>query len=109
LINVLIVDDHALFSAGLRSRLEQERDVGPINDARTPEQALLKARALQPDVVLLDLLLPPQERRRPGSGDLEDRAAVAHHPRFVASESNRGAPGDRRRSRRLCAEARFGA
>jgi signal transduction histidine kinase len=26
LINVLIVDDHALFSAGLRSRLEQERD-----------------------------------------------------------------------------------
>jgi two-component system, NarL family, response regulator NreC len=58
LISVLIVDDHALFAATLRSRLEQERDLGPISDVRSPEQAIVKTRALQPDIVLLDLLLP---------------------------------------------------
>jgi DNA-binding NarL/FixJ family response regulator len=58
MISVLIVDDHALFRAGLRSRLELEDDITTAGEAATAEEAVSKARALQPDLVLLDLLLP---------------------------------------------------
>jgi DNA-binding NarL/FixJ family response regulator len=58
MISVLIVDDHALFRAGLRSRLELEHDITAAGEAATAAQAVSKARALQPDLVLLDLLLP---------------------------------------------------
>ena len=58
MISVLLVDDHELFRSALRRRLESEPDMTPVGDAGTAEQAVVKARALQPDVVLLDLLLP---------------------------------------------------
>lgn len=58
MISVLIVDDHALFRAGLRCRLELEHDITPVGEAATAEEAVGKARSLQPDLVLLDLLLP---------------------------------------------------
>ena len=58
MISVLIVDDHALFRAGLRCRLELEHDITPVGEAATAAQAVSKARALQPDLILLDLLLP---------------------------------------------------
>ena len=58
MISVLIVDDHALFRAGLRSRLELEQDITSVGEAATAEEAVSKARSLQPDLVLLDLLLP---------------------------------------------------
>ena len=57
-IRVLLVDDHALFRTGLRRSLETERDITPVGEAGTAEQAIVKARALQPDLVLLDLILP---------------------------------------------------
>ena len=58
MINVLIVDDHDLFRAGLRCRLESEPDIQVVGEAGTAEQAVVKARALQPDLVLLDLTMP---------------------------------------------------
>jgi len=58
MINVLIVDDHDLFRAGLRCRLENEPDIQVVGEAGTAEQAVVKARALQPDLVLLDLTMP---------------------------------------------------
>src|SRR4029453_19522214 len=58
MISVLIVDDHALFRAGLRSRLEVEQDIPSVGEAATAEEAVSKVRSLQPDLVLLDLLLP---------------------------------------------------
>jgi DNA-binding NarL/FixJ family response regulator len=58
MISVLIVDDHALFRAGLRSRLKLEQDITPVGEAATAEEAVSKAHSLQPDLVLLDLLLP---------------------------------------------------
>jgi DNA-binding NarL/FixJ family response regulator len=58
MISVLIVDDHALFRAGLRCRLELEQDITSVGEAATAEEAVSKAHSLRPDLVLLDLLLP---------------------------------------------------
>jgi DNA-binding NarL/FixJ family response regulator len=58
MITVLIVDDHALFRSGIRSRLEREHDIEPVGEAGTADQAVVQARALQPDLVVLDFMLP---------------------------------------------------
>jgi DNA-binding NarL/FixJ family response regulator len=58
MIRILIVDDHGIIRSGLRSRLAAERDVEAVGEAESVEQAVIKARALQPDLVLLDLLMP---------------------------------------------------
>ena len=58
MISLLLVDDHELFRSSLRRRLETESDLNPVGEAGTAEQAVVKARALQPDMILLDLLLP---------------------------------------------------
>ena len=54
---VLIVDDHAAFRASARTLLEDEGfDV--VGEADDGESGLDLARALEPDVVLLDVALP---------------------------------------------------
>jgi DNA-binding NarL/FixJ family response regulator len=57
-IRVLVVDDNA----GLRRRLEEflsaEPDIEVVGEAADGEQAILKARELQPDVVLMDVRMP---------------------------------------------------
>jgi DNA-binding NarL/FixJ family response regulator len=58
MIRVLLVDDHELFRSSLRTRLAQEDGILPVAEAGTAKLAVSKARALQPDVVLLDLVLP---------------------------------------------------
>jgi DNA-binding NarL/FixJ family response regulator len=58
MIRVLLVDDHELFRSAVRLRLEHEEGITPVGEAATAEQAVSKARALQPDLVLLDLMLP---------------------------------------------------
>jgi DNA-binding NarL/FixJ family response regulator len=57
-IRVLIVDDDDRVRAALRSRLEQARDIDPVGEARSADEAVTRAKTLQPDVVLLDLLMP---------------------------------------------------
>jgi two-component system, NarL family, response regulator NreC len=59
-IRVLIVDDHALVRSGLRRVLEREGDVEPVGEAATGREAVLQARSLQPDVILLDVVMPDQ-------------------------------------------------
>ena len=58
MIGVVLVDDHAILRAGIRSRLEREPDITVVGEAATAEQAIERCAALKPDVVLLDLLLP---------------------------------------------------
>jgi DNA-binding NarL/FixJ family response regulator len=85
-IRVLIVDDHALFRAGLRSRLEKEKDIAPVGEAGTAEQAVLKAKALQPDLVLLDLMLP----RKNGCEAIADLARVSPVSQVIVVSSHAG-------------------
>ncbi len=56
-MRVLIVDDHALFRDGLRSLLEA-RGIDVVGEAANGREGLELARALQPDIVLMDLTMP---------------------------------------------------
>jgi DNA-binding NarL/FixJ family response regulator len=57
-ISILIVDDHTLFRRGIRKMLEAESDLAVLGEAATGEDALQQARALMPDVVLMDIKMP---------------------------------------------------
>lgn len=54
----MIVDDHPLFREGLRRVLEQEEDLVVEAEVADGEQAIVLAREIHPDVVLLDINLP---------------------------------------------------
>ena len=58
LINVLIVDDHALVRMGIRRLLENLPDMTVVAEAENGEIALALVRAHKPDVVLLDMKMP---------------------------------------------------
>jgi two-component system, NarL family, response regulator NreC len=83
MISVLLVDDHALFRAGLRSRLEHEHDIAVVGDAGSAEQAIVRARALQPELIVLDLLLP----RRSGIEAIPELMDVARRSKVIVVSS----------------------
>lgn len=58
MISVLIVDDHPIVRKGLRSELSEQTDIRVVEEAADADEALLKARACKPDIVLLDISLP---------------------------------------------------
>jgi two-component system, NarL family, response regulator NreC len=55
---ILIVDDHAVVRKGLRLVLEGEDDLEPVGEAGNGRDAIFQARALKPDVILLDVVMP---------------------------------------------------
>lgn len=57
-IRILLVDDHALFRRGLIALFAAEPGIEVVGEAGDVGEALRQARALQPDVVLLDNHLP---------------------------------------------------
>ena len=57
-IGVLLVDDHAVVRSGLGAFLLVFDDLALIGEARGGEQAVLLCERLQPDVVLMDLVMP---------------------------------------------------
>ncbi len=57
-ITVLIADDHESLREGLRGLLEEYEDLVVVDEATTGAQAVMKAKALQPQILLLDLIMP---------------------------------------------------
>jgi two-component system, NarL family, response regulator LiaR len=57
-IRILIVDDHSMIREGLRMFLVRDLDLEIAGEAADGNEAIEKARLLQPDVVLMDLSLP---------------------------------------------------
>lgn len=57
-IRVLLVDDQPLLRTGFRMILEAESDLVVVGEAGDGQQALDQVRALQPDVVLMDIRMP---------------------------------------------------
>jgi len=57
-IHILVADDHPSLRLGLRVLLDQAPDIEVVGEAGSGEEALAKIEALQPDVAMLDCLLP---------------------------------------------------
>ncbi len=59
-IRILCADDHAVVREGLRALIDTEPGMVLIGEAADGSEALEKARELDPDVILLDLVMPRQ-------------------------------------------------
>jgi two-component system response regulator NreC len=57
-IRVVIVDDHAVVRSGLRLLLDAHEDIEVVGEAGNAKDAIFRARALKPDVMLLDVVMP---------------------------------------------------
>lgn len=57
-IRVLVVDDHLVVRAGIRTLLAAEPDIDVVGEARNGMEAVTEALRLQPDVILMDLMMP---------------------------------------------------
>jgi len=57
-IRVLLVDDHTLMRQGTRALLSEAEDIEIVAESESGEEALILARELHPDVVILDIRLP---------------------------------------------------
>lgn len=57
-IRLLLVDDHPVVRKGTRDLLDTEHDFQVVGEAASGEEAILKARELVPDVILMDVSMP---------------------------------------------------
>jgi len=57
-ISIVLVDDHTILRQGLSALLEAEPDFHILGEASTGLEAYQKVNTLEPDVLVLDLLLP---------------------------------------------------
>ncbi|MEU6828159.1 response regulator transcription factor [Nocardia beijingensis] len=57
-IRVVIADDHAAIRAGLRMILDVEHDIEVVGEAADGDVAVAQAKALRPQVVLMDVRMP---------------------------------------------------
>jgi len=74
LIKVLLVDDHELVRMGIKRLLQDVTGIKVIGEASTGEDAVLSAKELIPDVVIMDVHMP-------GIGGLEaTRKMIRHNP-----------------------------
>jgi DNA-binding NarL/FixJ family response regulator len=79
LIRVLVTDDHTVLRKGIAALLERETDMTAVGEAATADDAVIKARALQPDVILLDVVMP----RKNGFDALPELQRVAPGARVI--------------------------
>ena len=57
-IEILLVDDHQMFRAGIRALIEAEERLTVIGEASSGDEAVDRVRELKPDIVIMDLAMP---------------------------------------------------
>lgn len=57
-IRVLLVDDHAMFRAGIRLLIDAEPRMEVVGEASDGDEGVDRARELKPDVIVMDLSMP---------------------------------------------------
>jgi NarL family two-component system response regulator LiaR len=60
-IRVLIVDDHPIVRDGLRTLMMTKPDMEVVGEASNGREAVSKVQRLQPDVILMDLVMPEMD------------------------------------------------
>jgi DNA-binding NarL/FixJ family response regulator len=73
-IKVLLADDHVMMRGGLHMLLEQNAEIVVIGEAEDGREAVLLAKKLSPDVVVMDIAMPDM------NGIEATRQIVADHP-----------------------------
>ena len=58
IMQILVVDDHAILRSGLRLLIDAQPTLNVVGEAGSGVDAVAQARALQPDLILLDLSMP---------------------------------------------------
>lgn len=76
LIRIMIVDDHAVVRSGLGAFLTAMPDLELVGEAENGEQAVARAGLVQPDVILMDLMMPVMD------GVAATRAIKTRHPKI---------------------------
>jgi two-component system, NarL family, response regulator LiaR len=85
-IRILVVDDHAVVREGLRAFLALQEGFQIVGEAADGEEALERAAELDPDVILMDLVMPGRDgvsamrelhARRGGAGEKGSRGGRA--------------------------------
>lgn len=85
-VRVLLADDHALLRAGLRLLLQSMAGIEVVGEASDGREAIELAQTLQPDVILMDVMMP-------GLNGLEATARISAQkpgPRVLVLSMNAG-------------------
>jgi NarL family two-component system response regulator LiaR len=82
-IRVLVVDDHPIVRQGLADLIDIEPGMALVGEAADGEEAVHQARALQPDVVVMDLMMP----RKDGIEAIQDIQAAGIDTRILVVTS----------------------
>jgi two-component system, NarL family, response regulator NreC len=56
---IVLADDHGIFRSGLKALLSMEPDLAVVGEASGAQEALDRCVQLSPDVLVLDLMMPP--------------------------------------------------
>ncbi|MDX2376668.1 response regulator transcription factor [Microbacterium sp. LRZ72] len=78
-IRVALVDDHALFRAGIRMLVDSQPDLEVVAEASDGREGVAAVRRTRPDVVLMDVRMPVQD----GLAATAELLADAEPPRIV--------------------------
>lgn len=73
-IRILIADDHEIFRDGLRTLFDAATDIELVGQAKNQAEVCAMAEVLSPDIILMDIHMPP------GSGIDAMEEILAHNP-----------------------------
>lgn len=82
-VRVVLVDDQALFRAGIRMVLASQPDLEVVGEASDGAEALRVVRETKPDVVLMDIRMPVMDGLTATAQLLDDPAFGGEPPRIV--------------------------